>query len=117
MIGQLGETAISALGNSQQLLTFSFLLFAALSTGGSILISQYVGANNKQQALAVSGSIITGAALPNQVGSSLRSSHHRVSLSASRRRHGPFYDAAKVVFWPASRLEEYIYCRDGAENS
>ncbi len=67
MIGQLGETAISALGNSQQLLTFSFLLFAALSTGGSILISQYVGANNKQQALAVSGSIITGAAVAGSI--------------------------------------------------
>ncbi|MDN3685269.1 hypothetical protein QW180_23525 [Vibrio sinaloensis] len=34
MIGQLGELAISAQGNVTQLVSFSFLLFAALTTGG-----------------------------------------------------------------------------------
>ncbi|WP_242426279.1 MATE family efflux transporter [Vibrio sp. qd031] len=63
MIGQLGEVAISGLGNSQQLLTFSFLLFAALSTGGSILISQYSGAHQSAKAIQVAGSIIVSAAL------------------------------------------------------
>jgi putative MATE family efflux protein len=61
MIGQLGEVAISGLGNSQQLLTFSFLLFAALSTGGSILIAQYSGAHEHKKAIEVAGSIIVSA--------------------------------------------------------
>ncbi|WP_320825464.1 MATE family efflux transporter [Reinekea sp.] len=46
MIGQLGETAIAALGNAQQLLSFLFLLMAALSIGGSVLIAQQRGAKN-----------------------------------------------------------------------
>ena len=46
MIGQLGESAISALGNSQQLLSFLFLLMAAMSIGGSVLIAQHKGATN-----------------------------------------------------------------------
>jgi len=59
MIGQLGEGAISGLGNSSQLLSFSFLLFAALSTGGSIMISQYSGANQQQKLLHVAQSMVT----------------------------------------------------------
>ncbi|WP_287421317.1 MATE family efflux transporter [Reinekea sp.] len=46
MIGQLGETAIAALGNAQQLVSFLFLLMAALSIGGSVLIAQQRGAKN-----------------------------------------------------------------------
>lgn len=46
MIGQLGEIVISALGNSQQLLSFIFLMMAALSMGGGVLISQAKGAKN-----------------------------------------------------------------------
>jgi len=48
MIGQLGESVISALGNSQQLLSFLFLLMAAMSIGGSVLIAQHKGANNSE---------------------------------------------------------------------
>ncbi|WP_157097619.1 MATE family efflux transporter [Photobacterium sp. J15] len=59
MIGQLGEGAISGLGNSSQLLSFSFLLFAALSTGGSILISQYSGANQSHKLVHVAQSMIS----------------------------------------------------------
>jgi putative MATE family efflux protein len=44
MIGQLGESVISALGNSQQLMSFLFLLMAAMSIGGSVLIAQHKGA-------------------------------------------------------------------------
>jgi putative MATE family efflux protein len=46
MIGQLGESVISALGNSQQLMSFLFLLMAAMSIGGSVLIAQHKGAAN-----------------------------------------------------------------------
>lgn len=60
MIGQLGEGAISAQGNSGQLLSFSFLLFAALSTGGSILISQYSGAKQAGKIAHVAQSMVTG---------------------------------------------------------
>ncbi len=48
MIGQLGELSISALGNAQQLLSFLFLLMAAMSIGGSVLIAQYKGAGHPQ---------------------------------------------------------------------
>lgn len=48
MIGQLGETVISALGNAQQLISFLFLLMAAMSIGGSVLIAQYRGAAKQQ---------------------------------------------------------------------
>ncbi|WP_075762286.1 MATE family efflux transporter [Photobacterium proteolyticum] len=58
MIGQLGEGAISGLGNSSQLLSFSFLLFAALSTGGSILVSQYSGAGQPQKLVHVAQSMV-----------------------------------------------------------
>jgi putative MATE family efflux protein len=49
MIGQLGETVISALGNSQQLLSFFFLMMAAFSIGGSVLIAQQKGAKRPDE--------------------------------------------------------------------
>lgn len=64
MIGQLGEQVISALGNSQQLLSFVFLLTAALSIGGSVMIAQYQGAGDEHniqrssQALILAGIVV-----------------------------------------------------------
>lgn len=59
MIGQLGETAISGLGNSTQLISFCFLLFAALSMGGGVLISQHSGAHEEHALLDVARSMIS----------------------------------------------------------
>ncbi len=47
MVGQLGEDVISAIGNASQATAFLFLLFAAISQGGAILIAQYYGAGDK----------------------------------------------------------------------
>lgn len=58
MIGQLGEGAISGLGNSNQLISFCFLLFAALSMGGGVLISQHSGAHEEQALLGIARSMI-----------------------------------------------------------
>ncbi|OAJ93202.1 MATE family efflux transporter [Vibrio bivalvicida] len=58
MIGQLGELAISAQGNVGQLLSFSFLLFAALTTGGSILISQFSGAQQERKVEQIAHTMI-----------------------------------------------------------
>ncbi|EGA71576.1 MATE efflux family protein [Vibrio sinaloensis DSM 21326] len=58
MIGQLGELAISAQGNVTQLVSFSFLLFAALTTGGSILISQFSGAKQQQNVEKIAHTMI-----------------------------------------------------------
>jgi putative MATE family efflux protein len=46
MIGQLGEIVISSLGNAQQLLGFLFLMMAAISIGGSVVIAQAKGAKD-----------------------------------------------------------------------
>lgn len=63
MIGQLGEVVISALGNAGQFISFSFLLFTALSIGGSTLISQYAGAHQQENQLRVMQTmIVTGIA-------------------------------------------------------
>jgi putative MATE family efflux protein len=63
MIGQLGEVAISALGNAGQFISFSFLLFTALSIGGSTLISQYAGAGQQRDQLQVMQTMITAGAV------------------------------------------------------
>ncbi len=46
MIGQLGETAIAAVGLGNQLFFFSSLFFFGLSSGISILIAQFWGKND-----------------------------------------------------------------------
>jgi len=63
MIGQLGELAISAQGNVTQLVSFSFLLFAALTTGGSILISQFSGAKQEQKVEQIAHTMIVSGAV------------------------------------------------------
>ena len=58
MVGQLGETVISAIGNAAQLSLFLFLLFSAIGQGGAILISQYYGAKETDKLKKTLSSII-----------------------------------------------------------
>ncbi len=46
MVGQLGETAIAAVGLGNQLLFFTMLFFFGISSGVSILIAQFWGKKN-----------------------------------------------------------------------
>jgi len=63
MVGQLGESTISAVGNAAQVQLFLFLLFAAIGQGGSILVAQSFGAKNEVQLRSVSSTIVASGFL------------------------------------------------------
>lgn len=58
MVGQLGEAAISAVGNAAQVQLFLFLLFAAIGQGGSILAAQAFGARDEVRLRSTASTII-----------------------------------------------------------
>lgn len=67
MVGQLGETAIAAVGLGSRILFFNLILCAALGGGLSILAAQYVGAGNSagvRQTLAQALTVSTALSLP-----------------------------------------------------
>ncbi len=50
MVSSVGEAAVSGVSLVDLITVFIFNIFAALSTGGAVVISQYLGAKNRQKA-------------------------------------------------------------------
>jgi Na+-driven multidrug efflux pump len=59
MVGQLGESVISGVGNSFQIMVFVTVIFSAVNMGGSVVVAQYFGAENKKDLKDVVGTILT----------------------------------------------------------
>ncbi len=61
MVSQVGEAAISGVALSDMVNQLIIVVLAALATGGSVVVSQYLGSNNKKEASTVSGQLISVA--------------------------------------------------------
>ena len=63
MVASLGEEALSAAGHISNASQMPIALFAAMSTGGTILVAQAVGANNMKKAASSGGQAVALAAV------------------------------------------------------
>ena len=63
MVASLGEEALSAAGHINNASQIPIALFAAMTTGGTILVAQAIGANNRKKAAASGGQAVALAAV------------------------------------------------------
>ena len=63
MVSRCGEAAISGVSLVDMLNNLVIVLFAALATGGAVVVSQYLGAKEQEKANASSGQLILLSAL------------------------------------------------------
>lgn len=68
MVGGYSQNAVGAVSNANQLINFLLVLFQVVSTSSTILISQYIGAGNREKAneiysLAVAVNFVVGVAV------------------------------------------------------
>lgn len=63
MVSRCGEAAISGVSLVDMINNLIIVLFAALATGGAVVVSQYLGAKEQKHANASSGQLILLSAL------------------------------------------------------
>ena len=63
MISSTGEAAISAVSLIDMINTLINSVLAALATGGAVIVSQYIGANNRKGACASAKQLIYSSAV------------------------------------------------------